>query len=320
MSEDEGRKLRSDAILTSEGLGPRDGVQASGRGHRVLLVAVVVCGWLGLYPFQRSIDQQLAATYGPRDQLLFIPSEALFARLSGGYSGLFATLYWTRTVQYYGRLRLAHAQSFPLLGPLLDITTSLDPHLLIAYRFGSIFLAEKAPEGAGNPRRAIHLLERGIVANPEYWPLWDDLGFIYYWDLKDYAHAARAFRTGSERPGALPWMRTLAASVAAKGGEIATSRILWTEIDRTASNDSIRLSAELHLAALDTQQALDELDALLTAYRAKQGHAARSWRDLVTAGYLREIPHDLSGEPFVIKPDGHAGLGPRTQIQMNLVQ
>ncbi len=279
----------------------------------------MACGLLGLYPFQRSIDQQLAATSGPRDQLLFIPSQALFARLSGGYSGLVATLYWTRTVQYYGRLRLAHAQSFPLLGPLLDITTSLDPHLLIAYRFGSIFLAEKPPDGAGNPGRAIHLLERGIVSNPEYWPLWEDLGFVYYWDLKDYAHAARAFQTGSERPGALPWMRTLAASVSAKGGEFETSRILWTEIGRTAGNDSIRLSAELHLAALDTQQALHELDALLAEYRAKQGHDAHSWQDLVTAGFLREIPHDLSGEPFVIKPDRQAGLSPKSQIQMNLL-
>ncbi len=283
-------------------------------------MAVVGCGLLGLYPFQRSIDQQLAATYGPRDQLVFIPSEALFARLSGGYSGLLATLYWTRTVQYYGRLHLAHAQTFPLLGPLLDITTSLDPRLLIAYRFGSVFLAEKPPEGAGNPRRAIHLLERGIVANPEYWRFWEDLGFIYYWDLKDYAHAARAFQTGSERPGALPWMRTLAASVAAKGGEIETSRILWTEIAGTAGNDSIRLSAEMHLAALDTQQALDQLDALVAEYRVKQGHQARSWQDLITAGYLRGIPHDLSGEPFVFKLDGHAGLSPKTQIHMNLVE
>jgi tetratricopeptide (TPR) repeat protein len=275
---------------------------------------------LGLYPLQRSIDRQIGSREGAREELLFLPTEARFARLSGGYSSLLAALYWTRAVQYYGRRRLAHAQDFPLLGPLLDITTNLDPHLLIAYRFGSLFLAGKPPEGVGDPQRAIHLLQRGIVANPDYWRLWEDLGFIYYWDMKDFAHAARAFQAGSEQPGALPWMRVLAASVSARGGEFQTSRILWTEIARTAGNDSMRHSAEMHLAALDTQQALKELDGLLAAYQQKQGHPANSWQDLVAAGYLRGIPHDLSGETFVLGPDGHAALGPKTEIHLSLVE
>ncbi len=297
-----------------------EGIQ-HGRKFTRLLCAVMLMGcMLGLYPLQRNIDRQFFSSNATVDELDFIPSEARLARLSGGYSGLLATLYWTRTVQYFGRLRLAHAQRFPLLGPLLDITTSLDPHLLIAYRFGSLFLAGKPPEGAGNPRRAIHLLERGIVANPDYWRLWEDLGFIYYWDLKDYSHAARVFQAGSERPGAFSWMRTLAASVAAKGGDFQTSRVLWAEIARTAGNDSIRLSAEMHLAALDTQEALRDLESLLATYRQKQGRPAHSFEDLIAAGYLRAVPRDLSGEPFVIAPDGHAATGPNTRIQMNLVQ
>ena len=299
---------------------PRFRLRTLVSGPQALLILIVAGGLLGLYPLQQSIDRQLGWAQGQHEELIFLPSESRLARLSGGYSSLLATLYWTRTVQYFGRHRLAHAQEFALLGPLLDITTSLDPHLLIAYRFGSLFLAGKPPEGAGDPKRAIHLLERGIVANPEYWRLWEDLGFIYYWDMKDYAHAARAFQTGSERPGALPWMRALAASVAAKGGEIQTSRILWTEIARTAENDSIRHSAELHLAALDTQEALRELDGLLAAYQQKEGREAHSLQDLVAAGYLRGIPHDLSGEPFVVGPDGRAALGPRTRINLSLVQ
>jgi tetratricopeptide (TPR) repeat protein len=271
-----------------------------------------------LYPLQQSIDTQLSSVQGQREELIFLPSEARFSRVSGGYSGLLAAIYWTRAVQYYGRHRLARAKEFALLGTLLDIATNLDPHLVIAYRFGSLFLAGKPPEGAGDPQRAIHLLQRGIVNNPEYWRLWEDLGFIYYWDMKDYAHAARAFETGSERPGALPWMRVLAASVAAQGGEIQTSRILWTEIARTAENDSMRRSAQIHLAALDTQEVLRELNAVLAVYRQREGHAAQSMQDLVVAGYLRGIPHDLSGEPFVIGTDGHAALGPKTRIDLSL--
>jgi tetratricopeptide (TPR) repeat protein len=286
----------------------------------MLLVLIVVVSLLSLYPIQRRIDKQLGSGQGQREELMFLPSESRLSHLAGGYSGLLAAIYWTRAVQYYGRHRLARAREFALLGPLLDITTDLDPHLVVAYRFGSLFLAGKPPEGAGDPQRAIHLLQRGIVANPGYWRFWEDLGFIYYWDMKDYAHASRAFQTGSEQPGALPWMRVLAASVAAKGGETQTSRILWLEISRAAGNDAIRHSADLHLAALDAQEDLKKLDGVIALYKQKEGREPRSMQDLFAAGYLRGIPVDPSGVPFVVGPDGAAALGPRSRIDLSLVE
>ena len=69
---------------------------------------------LSLYPLQRSIDRQLGSGQGQREELMFLPSETRFSRLSGGYSGLLAAIYWTRAVQYYGRHRLAHAKEFAL--------------------------------------------------------------------------------------------------------------------------------------------------------------------------------------------------------------
>jgi hypothetical protein len=293
---------------------------SSNLGFRGLLISLVAGGIVGIYLLQRQIDIRFGPAHGQHEELMFLPSESRLPRIAGGYSGLLAAIYWTRAVQYYGRHRLAHAREFALLGTLLDMATDFDPHLLIAYRFGSLFLAGRPPEGAGDPQRAIQLLERGIAANPEYWRLWEDLGFIYYWDMKDYPRAARAFQTGSERPGALPWMRVLAASVAAQGGEIQSSRILWIEIGRAAENDAIRRSAENHLAALDALEALKKLDSLLTMYAQKEGHAAHSVQDLVGAGYLRKMPIDPSGEPFVLGLDGRAALGKKTRIDLGLVR
>jgi tetratricopeptide (TPR) repeat protein len=281
---------------------------------------IVGGGLLALYPLQRRIDNQFRAGEGQHEELMLLPSESRISHLAGGYSGLMAAIYWTRAVQYYGRHRLAHATDFALLGTLLDTATALDPHLLVAYRFGSLFLAGRPPEGAGDPQRAIYLLQRGIVANPDYWRMWQDLGFIYYWDMKDYARAARAFQTGAERPGALPWMRVLAASVAAQGGEVQTSRILWAEIARSAENEAIRRTAQLHLAVLDTQEALKNLDSLIARYQNNERRAPRSFQDLVAAGYLRQVPLDPSGERFVIGPEGRAELGPKTRIDLRLGQ
>jgi hypothetical protein len=223
-------------------------------------------------------------------------------------------------VQYFGRKRLEHSTEFPLLGPLLQITANLDPHLLIAYRFGSIFLADKPPQGAGQPLEALALLHRGIVANPDYWRLWEDVGFIYYWDLKDYPAAARAFRAGSERPGAMDWMRALAARVAAQGGQLATSRFLWSEIARQAGNEQIRKNAEDHLMALKATEEITELDELLALYNSRQGRPARSFQALVAAGYLHALPRDPSGAPYLVDAGGRVRLNPRSSVDLGLLQ
>ena len=281
--------------------------------------AVLVLSFLALVPLQRAIDRKLAAQANA-GELLYFPSGKVLRRLSLGHDGLLADIYWTRVVQYFGRKRLSGATHYDLLGSLLRITTELDPHLVIAYRFGAIFLAEKAPAGAGKPREALQLLRRGIVANPGYWRLWQDLGFIYYWDLKDYASAARAFQAGSERPGAQLWMKAMAASVAAQGGAARTSRLLWSEIYRQADNDQIRLSAKEHLLALQAQEEIESLNALLRDYRGKMGRPAHSFRELVEAGLLRAQPLDPTGAPYQVGRDGLASLSPKSPIDLRLVE
>ena len=58
---------------------------------------------------------------------------------------------WTRAVQYFGNKHHDGARRYDLLAPLLEITTGLDPHLLVAYEYGTNFLAPKPPGGGGMP-------------------------------------------------------------------------------------------------------------------------------------------------------------------------
>ena len=100
----------------------------------------------------------------------------LVKKLSLEYAPLMGAIYWTRVVQYFGEKHRLHQTNLELLWPLLDITTTLDPHLMPAYRFGSTFLSDSPPRGAGRPDLAVKLLERGIKANPDQWRLYQDLG------------------------------------------------------------------------------------------------------------------------------------------------
>lgn len=253
-------------------------------------------------------------------ETIYVSSADWLRGLSLGYAGLLADIYWTRAIQYFGAARLSGQSHFGLLGPLLQITTALDPHLIVAYSFGAIFLAGKPPGGAGRPREAMQLLRRGMVANPGYWRFWEDLGFIEYWDLRNYTAAARDFKAGSQQPGAPIWMKTLAASVAAKGGELRTSQILWTQVYRTAVNDTVRQSALNHLAALKAVEEIQALDALLTSYRDRERRSARSFRDLISAGFLPGTPRDPSNAPYVVDAGGKTALGPASKIDLRLAQ
>jgi hypothetical protein len=289
------------------------------RQAQYLAWGVLLASFAAVCLVQQTMDRH-AASLGETSDVLYIPSGKVLRYASLGHEGLMADIYWTRVVQYFGRQRMAQALRFDLLGPLLAITTELDPHLLVAYRYGAIFLAEKLPDGAGQPEAALQLLRRGIVANPDEWRMWVDLGFIYYWDLKDYTSAARVFRAGSERPGAMVWVRTLAASVAAMGGETETSRLLWSEIYRNADNEQIRSSAQEHLFALAAQEEIGRLNGLLDAYARQFRQRAHSLSDLLGAGYLRVVPQDPSGVAYVVGEDGRARLAPESKVDLRLLQ
>jgi tetratricopeptide (TPR) repeat protein len=284
---------------------------------RSLALLVLVTALAGSLLLRMRIDRE-AAESGQPSPIIYATSGDTLRRLSFGYEGLLADIYWTRAVQYFGRERLAGRAGFNLMGPLLRVTTTLDPQLAIAYRFGAIFLAEKSPAGAGRPDEALALIRRGIVANPSYWRLWQDLGFIYYWDLGDYAQAARVFAAGSTRPGAEMWMKTLAAAVAAQGGEPQTSRLLWAEVYRHADNDSIRRSALEHLAALQAAEDIAHLNRALAEFEHRAGRPAASFDELVGAGLLARNPVDPGGVPYRINRDGKAALAPESSIDLEL--
>jgi len=255
----------------------------------------------------RQIDQ--VRNKATLEEVLFVTSPKMVKRMSLGYDGLLADIYWTRAVQYFGGHHAERARDFRLLAPLLEITTTLDPKLLVAYQFGANFLAPKPPNGAGLPQKAIELVHNGINNNPNDWNLYYQLGFVYYMDLKDYARAAEAFAHGSELPGAHPFMKIIAAQMAQHAGDNQMARALWMTTYQSTQDKQIRGNAIAHLRALQVSDDIDALQELVSQYGRKTGVLPRSMTDLVGAGLLRSIPLDPTGRPYRIASDG------RLQVQ-----
>jgi tetratricopeptide (TPR) repeat protein len=272
-----------------------------------IAIVVVLLGFATVWRLQQKIDVQFAALHEERDEML-LRSGKLVKLLSLEYSPLMANLYWTRVVQYYGEKQRTHDPNLEELWPLLDATTTIDPQLLIPYRFGSTFLSEPKPRGAGRPDLAVRLIERGIKENPEYWRFYQDLGNIYYFDLKDYDKASEAFRIGGEKPGAHFWMKSMAAKIAAEGESLETSLLLWKDIYETAKDPDVRKNAGIHIQLLNAELDCKRIDSLVDEYTKRHGRRPSRISELVQAGLLPRVPVDPVGHPYVLDENGKAQL------------
>jgi tetratricopeptide (TPR) repeat protein len=251
----------------------------------------------------RSVDK-VRGQQATLEDVLYVHSGKTLKRFSLGYSGLLADIYWTRAVQYFGTKHSEQNARYDLLYPLLDITTDLDPHLTIAYQFGSIFLSQPTPSGAGQPEKAAQLVEKGIRANPDQWRLYFTLGYIHYFDRKDYKAAQLAFQKGSEVPGALPWMKFMAATMAQHAGETSTATEIWHRIYESTDDPAIQQNAAQHFVALQVDADVTELQRRIDLYREKIKRAPTGWPDLIQAGLLKRIPRDPDNKPYVLTPAG----------------
>jgi hypothetical protein len=224
--------------------------------------------------------------------------------MSLGYNGLLADIYWTRAVQYFGNKHLRHSMRYDLLDPLLDITTDLDPKLIVAYQDGAIFLSQQPPEGAGQPDKAVALLEKGLRENPSYWRLYFTLGFVHYLERHDTKAAQEAFTKGSQVPGALPWMKVMAARMAENSQDVGTALDLWGAIYQDNIDKTIRETAWSHIVSLKADAEIDEMEHVVQVYRERTGTLPARWADLVHARLLPGIPLDPTGEALNLMPDG----------------
>ena len=229
-------------------------------------------------------------------------------RASLGFDGLMACIYWTRTVQYFGHRHYDRAQSYNELAPLLEITTTLDPQLIPAYEFGATFLAPRPPNGAGDPARAIQLMEYGIAQNPQNWRLYYDMGFLYYTELKDYKKASQIFERGSQIPGAHPYMKVLAAQMAQHAGDLSTARLLWSATFETSTEKDIRRNALEHLRAIQVDEDVIHLQATVTRFGERTGRLPLSMQELVEAELGNGIPADPDGDAYLLTPEGRIQL------------
>jgi len=258
------------------------------------------------------------------DDSLYLTSPSSVRRLTLSYNAVVADLYWIRALQYFGGTRRMvdagqtitdeRRRQYAALFPLLDVTTSLDPRFNLAYRFGAIFLAEPAPLGPGRADLAIALLQKGLAERPDHWEYMQDIGFVHYWWRQDYKAAADWFRRASETPGAPWWLKSLAATTLAEGGDRHSSRMMWEALRQSAEIDWLRHDAERHLTQLRALDEIDALQAIVNRLAAQSAQPVLDWPTVIRATGWRGIPVDPTGTPYEIDERGRVRLSRASRL------
>ena len=280
------------------------------------LGAITIIAGLGLAATMLHASEMLDHPAAQVGRGLYVKSPQAVQRLALGFDAVAADIYWIRAIQHFGADRRSSRTTgrFELLAPLLDLTTTLDPHFSIAYRYGAILLALAQPDGPGRPDQAISLLEKGLSHNPGRWQFAYDIGFIHYFYTGDYEAAGRWFERAGKMPRAPAWILPLAATTIARGGDRESARAMLLNLHE-ASEPYIRRAVERSLLQLRALDEIDQLQFLVDRYAIDQAVHPQSWIDVMNAGLLPAIPVDPLKVPYAYDPGTHrVSLSPTSPL------
>ena len=237
-------------------------------------------------PLQRWMDARRPAAVV--EDALYVSSSKTLKRMSLGFDGLLADIYWLRTIQYFGgklqqmrgSINVSDVSNWhlDLLEPLLNLTTELDPHYIAAYRFGALFLPDIDPEGA------VRFVQRAIRDNPGDWRLYQDLAYIY-WKQGRYREASETYERGGRVSGAPDWMQTMSAVMLVKGGDRETARQIFRRIYEHSDDAYTRGLSLARLKEFESQDQIAFLNRLVASYRERYGACPAS-----LAGFIKSLP------------------------------
>ncbi|HEX8118340.1 MAG TPA: hypothetical protein VF521_13775 [Pyrinomonadaceae bacterium] len=282
------------------------------RARDAVLALLVVAGLAAAFGLARWLDARRPAEdqFASYEELYLKPGTA--RRLSLAFNGLAADWYWLRSLQYVGRKVDAFKGAFTLddmralnirnLGPLLELSTSLDPQFMAAYEFGAVVLPSIDRDAA------VRLVGQGIRENPREWRLYHHLGYIH-WQAGRFAEASAAYEEGARQPGAPAWMRVMAAQMNAQGGSRAVAREMYKRMYEEAADDQVRVLAVARLAQVDSMEERERIRQVLDDFRTRSGRCPADWREVapqLRAARLRVTqtgaPLDPSDAPYALDP------------------
>jgi hypothetical protein len=228
-----------------------------------------------------------------------LPSQ--FSRiLAFGYKGLLSDFQFLKLTTFLGERFLEREpmteEDWRYFKSGVESVTDLDPYFLDPYFLAEGFLTWEA----GQFKEANRLLEKGVQHRVWDWRLPYFVGFNYFYFLQDYEKGAEYVMQASRVPGAPEYLPTLGARLAYYGGKTATGILFLKGMLANSASPTMRRTLQLRLLALERAAHIEEV---VYKFEKEHGRLPQS-NELVSMGYLEELPKDPYGGQWVIMKNG----------------
>jgi hypothetical protein len=251
---------------------------------------------------------------------LFVPRPEVARATALGFDAVIADYYWLQAVQLVGSTKIVEQKSY-LLGPLIDVVTTLDPWVDHPYRFAAVWLTDSE----ASVRKANELLRRGIDHHPGDWRNYFHLGFNHFFYLGEAEPAAEVLERAIDLPNAPRYLRRLLARLKGEAGGLETAEAFLHGLLLEAEDESVREQYEKALAEIATERVARGLDEARQRYRERHGRDIETVLDLTRGPepVLAALPADPSGGDWTL--ERYTGeivsdlLGHRYEIKIDAV-
>jgi len=156
----------------------------------------------------------------------FLPSPRAAKAASFGFDAVVADYHWLQAVQIAGsNSGIGYAEARQI-GQLVDVVTTLNPHVGHPYRFAAVWLTNDEEQ----VRTGIRLLERAVEYQPNEWRNYFYLGFNHFFYLGEYEAAAAALERAIDLPGRPGYLPRLVARLKSQQGGIGVAEVFLKQI------------------------------------------------------------------------------------------
>ena len=229
-----------------------------------------------------------------------IPSK--FSRvLALDYRGLLSDYLLLKTITFFGgRAELEQTLSttdWNYLVGSLDSITDLDPYFLDPYLLAESLLTWES----GRYEEANRLLEKGRKYRVDDWQLPFFIGFNYFFFLKNYEKGSEYLMIASRLPHSPAFLPSLAARIGYYGDKADIAAMFLKGIIAQTGDQRLKKWLNLRLVALERAAVLEDL---VEKYQKDRGELPKQVQDLITSGYIKELPEDPYGGKWVLMKSG----------------
>lgn len=246
---------------------------------------------------QQILDLRVAQQTITFQELSQLPRGEYLKPVLLGYHHLGADVLWLQMLQVLGK-RQNSADEYAWLYHALDVITALDPQYVYAYYLGGVVLTDLG----GQVELSNRLLKKGHAANPYAWSLPFLLGYNYYFVLGDAGSGADYIGRASQISGAPNFLPGLATRMYSESGSPDVALQFLEELWKRNPDVAVREKLAIRAKEVMIERDIRLLESAVQQHQVKKKYFPSTLYDLVTRGYLTQMPQEPFGGSYELDP------------------